>query len=184
MRHRRAGRGLCIGAVGLALTFVPMSAASAHSNHKPTHHKSGHSKGRGSNPGSAMCQDIKTEESGNSQLGIDVEKAMESGNFAQAKQALLNAYDGDLGNVNKALSVIKGAGAPANVQAAFKNLLSFVQQIKSAIGNATSLQGLVDNFEGLSKNTQLASDGSTIANWAASVCGSSVVPTTAPTSVP
>jgi hypothetical protein len=26
MRHRGAGRGLCIGAVGLALTLVPMSA--------------------------------------------------------------------------------------------------------------------------------------------------------------
>ncbi len=58
---------------------------------------------------------------------------------------MLNAFNADQGNVQKALSVIKTA--PANVQAAFKNLLSFVQQIKTDIQNASSEQGLITSFE-------------------------------------
>ena len=123
MRHRRTWLGLCIGVIGVALTLAPMSAASAHSKQKPKHHTTKHSNSKkGSNPGSSMCQDIKSEENGNSQVGVDVEKAIESGNFATAKQALLNSYGADVSSVNKALSVIKSA--PANVQAAFKNLLT------------------------------------------------------------
>ena len=59
---------------------------------------------------------------------------MTSGNFASAKQAMLNAYNADLGNVQKALGVIKTA--PPKVQSAFKNLLSFVKQIRTDIQNA------------------------------------------------
>jgi hypothetical protein len=109
---------------------------------------------------------------------------MVSGNFAEAKQALRNAFAADVANRNKALSVMKSAGARSNVQNALTNLLGFVQQIKSSIDSATSLPGLIGNFATLGKNTQLAADGTTIANWAASVCGSSVVPKTIPTSVP
>ena len=183
MRHRRLSLGFIIGVVGLALTMVPVSAASAHSSHRPKHHKpSSHTTAKGSNPSASMCQDIKTEEVGNSAVGADVEKAITSGNFASAKQALLNAYDADAANVNKALAVI--STAPANVQAAFKNLLGYVQQIKSDIQNATSLQGLITSFESLGQNTQIAGDGTTIANWATSVCGASILPTTTTTSLP
>ncbi len=181
MRHRRTWLGLCIGVIGVALTLAPMSAASAHSKPKPKHHTSQHSNSnsKGSNPGSSMCQDIKSEENGNAQVGVDVEKAIESGNFATAKQALLNSYGADVSNVDKALSVIKSA--PSNVQAAFKNLLSYVQQIKTDIENASSLQGLITSFETLGQNTQIATDGTTISNWATSVCGSSILPTTTTT---
>ena len=179
MRHRRTWLGLSIGVIGVALTLTPLSAASAHSKPKPKHHTTKHSNSKGSNPGSSMCQDIKSEESGNSQVGVDVEKAITSGNFATAKQALLNSYGADVSSVNKALSVIKTA--PANVQAAFKNLLSYVQQIKTDIENASSLQGLISSFETLGQNTQIATDGTTISTWATSVCGSSILPTTTTT---
>jgi hypothetical protein len=182
MRHRRTWLGLCIGVIGVALTLAPMSAASAHSKPKPKHHTTKHSNSKGSNPGSSMCQDIKSEESGNSQVGVDVEKAIESGNFATAKQALLNSYGADVSSVNKALSVIKSA--PSNVQAAFKNLLSYVQQIKTDIENASSLQGLIASFETLGQNTKIATDGTTISTWATSVCGSSILPTTTTSSLP
>ena len=59
---------------------------------------------------------------------------MTSGNFATAKQAMLNAYNADLANVKKALAVIKTA--PANVQSAFKDLLSFEKQFRNDIQNA------------------------------------------------
>jgi hypothetical protein len=182
MRHRRTWLGLCIGVMGVALTLTPMSAASAHSNHKSKHHTTKHSNSKGSNPGSSMCQDIKSEENGNAQVGLNVEKAIESGNFATAKQALLNSYGADVSSVNKALSVIKSA--PSNVQTAFKNLLSYVQQIKTDIENASSLQGLIASFETLGQNTQIATDGTTISTWATSVCGSSILPTTTTSSLP
>ena len=182
MRHRRAWLGFCVGFMGVALTLAPMSAASAHAKQKPKHHPSHQSNSKGSNPGSSMCQDIKNEESGNSQVGLDVEKAITSGNFATAKQALLNSYNADLGNVNKALSAIKSA--PSNVQAAFKNLLSYVQQVKTDIENASSLQGLITSFESLGQNTKIVTDGTTISNWATSVCGSSILPTTTTSSLP
>ena len=75
-----------------------------------------------------MCQDVKNEQSGSSSVGLAIERAIASGNFAVAKQAMLKAYNGDLGNVQKALGVIKTA--PANVQSAIKNLLTFVRQIR------------------------------------------------------
>jgi hypothetical protein len=182
MRHRRTWLGLCIGVIGVALTLAPMSAASARSNHKSKHHTTKHPNSKGSNPGSSMCQDIKSEENGNAQVGLDVEKSIESGNFATAKQALLNSYGADVSNVNKALAAIKSA--PSNVQAAFKNLLSYVQQIKTDIENASSLQGLITSFETLGQNTQIATDGTTISTWATSVCGSSILPTTTTSSLP
>ena len=67
--------------------------------------------------------------------------------------------------------------APANAQAAFKDLLSYVQQIKTAIQNASSEQDLITSFETLGKNTQLQADGLTIANWYTSVCGGTLATT-------
>jgi hypothetical protein len=172
VQQRAKWLGIVVGALGFALTVVPVSAASAtsHGHHASTNVK-------GSNPNSAMCKDVKTEQTGSSSLGTSIEKSITSGNFAEAKQAMLNAYNADLSNVQKALAVIKTA--PPNVQAAFKNLLSFVQQIKNDIAGASSLQGLATSFGTLGKNTQLASDGTTIADWYASVCGGPLVtPTT------
>lgn len=171
MAQRRRWQGVGIAVVGLALALAPMTAASA-SSHR--HHSS--SKVKGSNPSSAMCQDVKKEQAGSSSVGAAIEHAIASGNFAAAKAAMLNAYNADLGNVQKALGVIKSA--PANVQAAFKNLLSFVQQIKTDIQNASSEQGLLTSFETLGRNTQLETDGVTIANWYTGVCGGSLVTTT------
>jgi hypothetical protein len=177
VKQRRWWQGICIGLVGVALTLAPMSAASAHGKAK---HHSGTST-KGSNPSSAMCQKVKTEQTGSSSVGLAIEKAMTSGNFAAAKQAMLNAYNTDAGNVQKALSVIKSA--PSNVQTAFKNLLTFVQQIKTDIQNATSLQGLVTSFESLGQNQKLVADGTTISNWYTGVCGGSLITATT-TSLP
>ncbi len=167
MTHRSTWLGICIGVLGLAMTLIPVSAASAksHGHHSTTV--------KGSNPNSAMCKDVKTEQTSSTSVGTSFEKSLSSGNFAQAKQSLLNAYNGDLSNVQKALAVIKTA--PANVQSAFKNLLTYVQQIKNDIQNASSLEGLVTSFSSLGKNTQLISDGTTISNWYASVCGGPLV---------
>ena len=157
---------------GLTLALAPMSMAGASHGHR--NHSSGTTKG-GSAPNSAMCKDVKNEQSASGSVGSSISKAIESGNFATAKQAMLAAYDRDTTNVQKALSVIRSA--PAKVQAAFKNLLSFVQQVKNDIQNASSEQGLITSFEGLGKNPQLQTDGVTIADWYASVCGGTVATT-------
>ncbi len=169
MKQRRTWQGICIGLIGVAMTLAPMSAASAsHKKHHSSHIN-------GSNPKSAMCQDVKSEQTGSSSVGSSLGKAMASGNFAAAKQAMLNAFTTDQASVQKALGVIRTA--PANVQAAFKNLLSFVQRVKTDIQNASSEQALIASFETLGKNPQLQTDGVTIANWYASVCGGTLATT-------
>jgi len=165
VKQRSKWVGICAGVLGLTLALAPLTAASA-KNHKT----------KGSNPNSAMCKDVKSEQAGSSSVGRAIEKAVTSGNFAQAKQAMLNAYTADAANVQKALGVIKTA--PPKVQAAFKNLLSFVKQIRTDIQNASSLQGLVASFATLGKNPQLQTDGVTISNWYTGVCGGSLVTTT------
>ena len=42
-----------------------------------------------------MCQDVKNEQTGSSSVGSSLGKAMASGNFAAAKQALFSAYNTD-----------------------------------------------------------------------------------------
>jgi hypothetical protein len=169
VKNRSRWVGICAGLLGVTLALAPLSAASAKSKHHGSSVK-------GSNPSSAMCKDVKSEQTGSSSTGLAIEKAMTSGNFASAKQAMLNAYNTDLGSVQKALAVIRTA--PANVQSAFKNLLSFVKQIRTDIQNASSLQGLVASFATLGKNPQLETDGATISNWYSGVCGGTLVTTT------
>ncbi len=164
MKQRQRWIGICAGLLGLTLALAPLTVTAASAK---TH------KTKGSNPSSAMCKAVKSEQSGSSSVGTSIEKAVTSGNFAKAKQAMLNAYDTDQANVQKALGVIKSA--PPNVQTAFKNLLSFVKQIRTDIQNASSLQGLVASFATLGQNKELATDGTTIANWYTGVCGGTLV---------
>jgi hypothetical protein len=172
VQQRSKWIGICSGVLGLTLALAPLTAASAKS-HKPKHHSSSV---KGSNPSSAMCLDVKTEQSSTSSTGSAIEKAMTSGDFATAKQAMLSAYDADLANVNKALAVIKTA--PANVQTAFKGLLSFETQFRNDIQNAQSEQALLASFETLGTNTSIETDGLTISNWYTSVCGGTPITTT------
>jgi hypothetical protein len=60
-------------------------------------------------------QGVRSEHSASSSVGSSLSKALESGNFAAARQAMRNAYDQDPANVPKALSAVHGA--PARVQA-------------------------------------------------------------------
>jgi len=161
VQQRSKWMGICSGVLGLTLALAPLTTASA-KMHKPKRHK-------GSNPKSAMCADVKSEQAGSSSIGSAIEKAIAGGNFAAAKQAMLSAYNADLANVNKALGVIKTA--PPNVQAAFKGLLAAEQTFRNDIQNASSEQALIASFATLGKQTQLVTDGTTIANWYTSVCG-------------
>lgn len=165
MKQRSRWVGICVGVLGLTLALAPLTAASAKSQ-----------KTKGSSPNSAMCKTVKSEQSGSSSAGLAIEKAMTSGNFAQAKQAMLSAYNVDFNQVQKALAVIKTA--PPKVQSAFKDLLSFVKQLRSAIQNASNEQGLLASFQTLGTNPKLQTDSTTISNWYTGVCGGSLITTT------
>jgi hypothetical protein len=163
MKQRAMWVGVCTGVLGVMLALAPLTVASA-------------TKTKGSAPHSAMCKTVKSEETGSTAAASGIAKAMSSGNFAAAKAALLKAYNLDYGQVQKALAVIKTA--PPKVQAAFKNLLSFVKRLRSAIQNANSLQAMIASFATLGKDTQLQTDGTTIANWYAGVCGGTLTTST------
>jgi hypothetical protein len=174
MAQRSKWFGVGTGVLGLALALAPLTAASA-TTHKSKHHPSSkHTKG--SAPNSAVCKDVKAEQSSSSSTGSAIERAAASGNFASAKAAMLAAYNADLANVNKALGVIKTA--PANVQSAFKNLLSYEKQFRDDIQNASSEQALIASFATLGKDTKIETDGLTIANWYTSLCGGTAITTT------
>jgi hypothetical protein len=166
VRQRSRWVGIGAGVLGLTLALVPLTAASA----KTT---------KGSAPNSAMCKTVKSEQNGSSAASSAIERAMTSGNYAAAKQALLNSFNVDFNQVQKALGVIHSA--PPKVQAAFKDLLSYVKQLRTAIQNSTSVTSLVASFETLAKNPKLETDGTTISNWYTSVCGGTL--TTVPSTV-
>jgi hypothetical protein len=163
MKQRAMWVGACTGVLGILLALAPLTVASA-------------AKTKGSAPNSAMCKTVKSEQNGSTAAASGIGKAMTSGNFAAAKASLLKVYNLDYGQVQKALSVIKTA--PPKVQAAFKNLLSYVKQIRNTIQNANSLQALIASFATLGKNTQIQADGTTIANWYAGVCGGNLITAT------
>jgi hypothetical protein len=166
VRRRRARQGLSVCIIGSALALAPLTAASA-KQHAPTRH----------NPSTAtVCADVRSEQRSSSLVGLSIERALDSRNFTAAKQAMLGAYDTDLSDVAKANAVM--AQAPANVQAAFKDLLGFVQQIKADIENAHGEQQLLTSFETLSQNPKLATEGATISSWFSSKCGGSISTTT------
>jgi hypothetical protein len=163
MQQRAMRVAVCTGVLGMVLALAPLTVASA-------------AKTKGSAPNSAMCKTVKSEQTGSTAAASGLEKAMTSGNFAAAKASLLKVYNLDYGQVQKALAVIKTA--PPKVQAAFKNLLSYVKQFRNAIQNANSLQAMIASFATLGKNTQLETDGTTIANWYAGVCGGTLITST------
>jgi hypothetical protein len=157
-RSRRVG--ICVGVLGLTLALAPLTAASAKST-------------KGSAPQSAMCKTVKSEQNGSTAASSAIEKAMTGGNFAAAKAAMLQSYNLDFNQVQKALAVVKTA--PPKVQAAFRDLLAFVKQFRTAIQNSTSVTSLLASFETLGKNPKLETDSTTISNWYTGVCGGTLV---------
>jgi hypothetical protein len=148
----------CVAVAGVVLTLAPAGAASAGAS-KP-------------NANSAACRAIKKEQASATAAGFAIEKALAAGHFAGAKRQMLKAYDTDLRNVTRAFRTI--TSAPPNVRAAFKDLRTYVRQVRGDISNAKSEQQLVTNLQTLAKNAQLQNDSSTIASWASSVCGTPV----------
>ncbi|HEY1653075.1 MAG TPA: hypothetical protein VGG09_14420 [Acidimicrobiales bacterium] len=156
MGRRRWWPVICIS--GALVTLAPLASASAGASSK-----------------TAVCRAVTTEEHTSDTVGLSLERALASGNFASSKQAMLGAYGTDQRNVSQALAAAKSA--PPAVRAAFTNLLSFVRQVRNDIESSTGFKGLLSSFGRLAKNPKLVSDGAVIAHWDASVCPSSTTTT-------
>jgi hypothetical protein len=157
MRRRRTGAAACVAVVGVVLSLAPIGAASASAK---------------VNPHSRACKAIAREQAGATAAGFAIEKALGSGNFGAAKRQMLQAYDTDLANVTQALAVIKTA--PPKVRAAFNNLRTYVRRIRADIKRAKTVSQIESELQTLGRDTQLQADGTTIASWVASVCGTAV----------
>src|SRR5580658_972688 len=166
MAKRRITQGVGIGIIGLALALAPLTAAGAKS--KPKHHSTKHttttvksSKGtKGSNPNSALCKDLKAEQSQSEKLGSTIEAAIESGNYNTAKTEMVNSINAGLKDASPALKLLDSA--PSAVQSAMKGLISFDGQFKTAIENSTSLTGLESSFASLGENPKLKTESTTV----------------------
>ena len=91
MGHPGTRPGFAVYVLGTGLALAALTAASA-KRHAPAHHTST----------AGVCHDVKAEQQSSSSVGLPVESAIESGNFAAAKQALLSADHADLNSVAKA----------------------------------------------------------------------------------
>ncbi|HEY1832473.1 MAG TPA: hypothetical protein VGG38_19705 [Acidimicrobiales bacterium] len=193
MAQRRVLQSISVAVIGLALAIAPLTLAGASSKGKSHKHNTHHTtkkkntkkktttttsaSSKGSNPGSALCKDLKAEESQSESLGGTIGAALESGNFATAKQEMLTAINQGLKEASPALSVLQSA--PSNVQAAMKALIGFDGQLKSAIENSTSLATMESSFETLGTNPKIQADGTTVSSYVTAQCGSIVTTTTA-----
>ena len=156
MRRRGSRTAACIAVAGAVLSLMPLDMAGAS---KPKHE-------------SPACRAIKREQAAATAAGFAIEKALASANFASAKHQMLQAYNADLANITRALAVIKSA--PPNVRAAFKSLRTYVRQIRTDIKGAHSVSQLEAELQALARDPTLQADGTAIANWVASVCGTTV----------
>ena len=117
MKQRGWWQRICIGMMGRALTLAPLrrgvrGTGEARTTPVPAP--------KDRTPAAQCARRSRPSRTGRARSGLAIEKAMTSGISAAAKQAILNAYNTDAGNVQKALAVIKTAAF--NVRAAFKNL--------------------------------------------------------------
>ena len=185
-------QGLSVAILGLALACAPLAVASASNNnhgHKSkNHHHTSKPKAKakaktaskGSDPTNTICLDVKNSEASSSTLGPAIEKAIlggATGSFASLQQELLTELNVPLKSEGAALAAL--SSAPANVQAAMKNLISFDSTFKSAIASATSLSQLEGSFATIAAGAPaIQADATTLTNYVTSLCGSSLTPTT------
>ncbi len=163
MKQHRIKMGFLAGAVGAAVALAPMAVASA-------------SLDKAKNPNSSLCVNLRSESSSSEKLGASLVAAMEGGNFATAKTALLNDMSKSAKEAGPAKAEL--SSSPAKVKAAFNQLISFDNQIKKTVQKSTSLLGLEKSFQTLGENPKLVSSSKVLAAYITTECGSITTPKT------
>jgi hypothetical protein len=158
--------------LGVALALAPISAASAGSSHNTKHktHKPKTTKTTktGLVPGSSVCTFLD-DQAGSAAISSAMESAVQSGNFAAAQKTLLNLFSEIAKDAPAAETAMQSA--PANVQAAFKTMISYDAQFKTAVASATSFTGLGTALASLGTNPALKSASETVGAYATAKCG-------------
>ena len=181
VRRRRVAGGLCVVALALASFLAPAAPALATSSgagHQPASHHQARKKTPV--PHDVVCKDVKAEQASQSHLGLALAMALESGHVDRAKRGMLHALDTDLRREGTASGALKGA--PRKVQEAEKRLVGDVEKVKTAVSRSSSIKQLLEAFASLSRNTHLAVDGTTLANWFESQCAKPPFPVPVPPS--
>jgi len=165
-RHRSM---VTILVLGIALALVPVSVASASTKHK-THktHKTTQTTKAGLVPGGSVCTFLDNQ-GGSAKISSAIESAVQSGNFASAQQTLLKLFSEIAKDAAAAEAALRSA--PGNVQAAFKTMIGYDAQFKTAIASATSFAGLGMALASLGNNPTLKSASTTVGQYATAKCG-------------
>lgn len=156
MPLRRVGAGIAIVLLGTMTTaLVPALPAGA------------------SKPG--LCSLNKAEQKVVLKSTGAITKAIQSGNWAAAKKALLASF----GQATQAeqLAVSALSGAPSNVKAAGAVMIRFAGSEKTIIQNSTSATQFESAFAAAAQSPKVASAEKTLAAYFTSKCGA-ITPTT------
>jgi uncharacterized protein YyaL (SSP411 family) len=146
---RRAGIGMGIVALGASMAFVPMASAGA------------------SKPG--WCSLDKAEAKVTAKSTAAMTKAIESGNWAAAKAALLASFSQETQAEQAAIASL--ASAPSNVRAAGNVLLKFVGTQKALIQKSTSATQFASSEEAAIQGPKFAGAEKTLSAYYVSKCG-------------
>jgi hypothetical protein len=190
MNLRRIKMNVSVLAVGLALTLAPSAPAWAgvhhiekskkHQSHKPKKkHHANTSKGSatGTNKGGSFCQlEAATEKDEESALETAATKAMLANNWPAAQKDLLQIDQETSPLENEFIAAL--SSAPANVQAAVKEVLKFIPAEEKDIQNATSVSQFESSVEALTASgTPFGNAAKVLAAYQTAQCGSTTTTT-------
>jgi hypothetical protein len=155
MQLRQVGVGISILLMGATMAFVPTLPAGA------------------SKPG--LCTINKSAQKVELKSTVAITKAIQSGNWAAAKSALLASYSQVSQAEQLAISAI--SGAPSNVKAAGAVMIRFAGSEKSIIQKSTSATQFATSVEAAAQSPKVASAEKTLGAYFTSKCGA-ITPTT------
>jgi hypothetical protein len=164
----RARLGLVValgGAAMLASVALPVASASAAVR---TVHQLAATKG--SNPNSPFCKLYHKQLNTNTKSEKSLTKAMESGNWAATKKALLVEFSSEKTVEKNFIGAL--SSAPANVRSAGKQALKVIPIEEKAINTSTSVTGYEKAIEAVVDTKKMQAVGTVFENYENATCGS------------
>jgi hypothetical protein len=169
VRRRRATQGLFVSALVLVSCLAPaapvLASTSRASQQSATNLQATR---KAVVPHAVLCSDVKAQEASQSHLGLALARALGSGHVDRVKRGMLSELDAVLKKEGTAQTALKGS--PRKVQEAERHLIADAEHVKTAVARSTSINELLKAFAMLGRNTHMAVDGLTLANWYGSQC--------------
>lgn len=141
---KKAGVGLGVAIIGLALSLGPAVAASANVKASTTLRAN------------VLCTAYKADiKAGSKSLSPSMTKAINSQHWAVAQKALLSVFNDESGLLKSVVSALKGA--PSNVTSAAGVVVTFEGTLKNLISNSKSKAKYQSAVTAASNSPKLAS---------------------------